>query len=131
MSLPVFLTEYGYETNPPNPYRGVSLRLQSQYLNQAEYMAFQDLRVRALSQFLLVDSAPNVLYRPGSVRYWSTFQTGLEFLNGTSKPAFNAYRLPIWIGHTSVKQGAKVWCGGCCVLLRTEPISVRRFSGDR
>src|SRR5205807_7344495 len=75
--LPIWLTEYGYETNPPNPFRGVSLRKQSLYLNEAQYLAWSDPRVRTLSQFLLYDSGPNRKFRPGTVRYWSTFQTGL------------------------------------------------------
>jgi hypothetical protein len=95
--LPIYLTEYGYETNPPNPFRGVSLRNQSLYLDEAEYMAWRDPRVRALAQFELQDSAPDALYPRGSFGYWSTFQTGLEFLGGRPKPSLNAYRLPIFL----------------------------------
>jgi hypothetical protein len=95
--LPIYLTEYGYETNPPNPFRGVSPATQARYLDEAEYLAWLDPRVRALSQFLLRDSAPNGAFRRGSARYWSTFQTGLEYLDGRPKPALGSYRLPIEI----------------------------------
>ena len=122
-SLPVYLTEYGYETNPPNPYRGVSPRLQSQYLNEAEYMAWQDPRVQALAQFLLVDSAPDTRYRPGSFRYWSTFQTGLVLLDGKPKLSFNSYRLPIFLPHTSARAGRQVFVWG---MLRVAPNNTRQ-----
>ena len=95
--LPMYLTEYGYETDPPNPFRGVSLRRQSLYLNQAQYLASLDPRVRSTSQFLLIDAGPDTRYRPGSIRYWGTFQTGLEFADGRHKPSFNSYRLPIFV----------------------------------
>ncbi len=62
--LPLYLTEYGYETNPPDPFRGVAPKRQSLYLNEAQYLAAQDPRVRSLAQFLLYDSAPNPAFAP-------------------------------------------------------------------
>ncbi len=106
--LPLYLTEYGYETNPPNPFRGVSLTRQADYLAQAQYMAWKDSRVRAMAQFLLVDTAPNPAFPRGSIGYWSTFQTGLEFLGGARKPSFASYRLPIWIADRSFHSGGSV-----------------------
>jgi hypothetical protein len=97
--LPLYLTEYGYETNPPNPYRGVSPALQAQYLAQGQYMAWKDPRVRAFTQFLLYDALPDPRYPRGSLRYWSTFQTGLLYANGRPKPSFRAYRLPLFLPH--------------------------------
>ena len=44
-------------TNPPSPV-GVTLAQQSAYLNQAEFIAYGNPRVKDLSQFLLVDSPP-------------------------------------------------------------------------
>ena len=97
--IPIYLTEYGYETNPPNTtLKGQTLAHQSTWLNEATYMAARDPRVEGLSQFLLVDSPPNTLAPPGSAAYWSTFQTGLEFLSGQKpKPSFYSYRLPIFL----------------------------------
>jgi hypothetical protein len=110
--LPLYLTEYGYETNPPNPFRGVSPATQASYLDEAAYMAWRDPRVRTLSQFLLVDSAPNAAYPRGSVRYWSTFQTGLVYLHGAPKPSFYTYRLPIFIPDGSFAPGETVGVWG-------------------
>jgi hypothetical protein len=118
--LPLYLTEYGYESNPPNPFRGVSLRRQSLYLNEAQYLAWKDPRVRSLAQFLLYDSAPNPAYPPGSPGYWSTFQTGLLFQHGARKPALNAYRLPIFVPRPSVPPGGTVLVWG---MLRPAPNS--------
>jgi hypothetical protein len=105
---PIYLTEYGYETKPPNPFRGVSPATQAAYLDEAEYMAWKDPRVRALSQFLLVDSAPDKAFPPGSGGYWSTFQTGLEYENGAPKPSFDAYLLPVYIPVPTFGSGGSV-----------------------
>jgi hypothetical protein len=109
--LPIYLTEYGYETNPPNPIRGVSPQHQAAWLDQAQYMAWKDPRVRGLSQFLLVDSAPDTKFPINSSGYWSTFQTGLEYTNGAIKPSFLAYLLPIYLPVTSFQHGQSllVW----------------------
>jgi hypothetical protein len=106
--IPIYLTEYGYETNPPNPFRGVSLARQAAYIDEAQYLAAQDPRVSSMSQFLLRDAPPNPAFPPGSIGYWSTFQTGLEFVDGTRKPSFAAYRIPIWIPSQS-GTSATVW----------------------
>lgn len=104
-SLPLYLTEYGYATDPPNPYSGVSLSRQAAYIDQSAYLAWKDPRVRALSQFLLYDSPPDKAYRRGTPRYWSTFQTGLLFAGGTPKPSLSAYRLPIFIADPVLRHG--------------------------
>jgi hypothetical protein len=110
--IPIYLTEYGYETNPPNPFKGVSLQRQATYINEAQYLAWKDPRVRAMAQFLLIDSLPDSKFPPGSIRYWSTFQTGLEFANGTRKPSFAAYRLPIWVPTPTSTSGKPVLVWG-------------------
>lgn len=117
--LPLYLTEYGYETNPPDPTpRGMTLGEQAAYLNQATYMAARDPRVEGLSQFLLVDSPPDLAYPPGNPKRWATFQTGLEFVSGQPKPSLAAYRLPIFIARAHVAAGGDV---GLWAMLRTAP----------
>ncbi len=117
-TLDLYLTEYGYETNPPNPFRGVSPRAQSLYLDEADYMAWRDPRVRALSQFLLYDSPPDTRFPRGSQRYWSTFQTGLRYQNGVAKPSLASYRLPLFLPDpvTSTGRPTLVWA-----MLRSAP----------
>jgi hypothetical protein len=107
--IPLYLTEYGYKSNPPNPFAGFSLQQQAAFINQGEYMAFSDPRVRALDQFLLVDSRPKAGTAAGSHSYWSTFQTGLVSSSGKPKPAYWAYRIPIWLPVARWGRRVTVW----------------------
>jgi hypothetical protein len=116
--LPLYLTEFGYQTNPPDPL-GVSLRRQSAYLNEAEFISYNNPAVRTLDQFLLVDDKPIPGFPRNSIAAWgATFQSGLMQLNGHKKPAFNAYRLPVYVPHRSVRRGHPVRVWG---LVRTAP----------
>ncbi len=94
--FPIYLTEFGYQTVPDE--LGVSLSQQARYLNQSDYIAAHDPRVRANTQFLLRDSGPPIA---------KTFQTGLETFGGFPKPAYRAYRLPIWV--TGRGPSKRVW----------------------
>jgi hypothetical protein len=124
--LPLYLTEYGYETSPPRTIPPMTtLRQQSLYLNEAEYLAWRDPRVRALGQFELQDSAPDPLYPRDSAGYWSTFQTGLEFLGGAPKPALNAYRLPVFVSDPRARAGGEVTVWG---MLRAAPNHTRQLA---
>jgi hypothetical protein len=86
-SLPLYLTEYGYQTNPPDRV-GVTWAQQAAYLAHAEYIAFRNPGVRALAQFLLFDGGDPVS---------RTFQTGLRTASGKAKPALRGYRFPIHV----------------------------------
>ena len=55
-----------------NPFVRTSLGQQEVWLNEGEYMAWKDPRVRALAQFLLVDDKPRQTAKPGTRAYWST-----------------------------------------------------------
>jgi hypothetical protein len=83
--LPVFNTEYGFQTNPPDKTAGVSQSAQAQYLNQADYMSWRDSRLRSFAQYELFDE-----------RDTGAFQTGLRFDDGRAKSGLDAYRLPVW-----------------------------------
>jgi hypothetical protein len=65
--------------------------------------------VRALNQFELVDSPPKPGEPKGSVLYWSSFQTGLEFRNGGVKPAYQAFQIPIWLPSARHGGSVAVW----------------------
>ena len=110
--LPIYITEYGYETNPPNPRQNVTPAEQATYLNEAEYMAWRNRRVRSVSQFLLYDSPPNTAYPSSNPKYWDTFQTGLLYVNGRAKPALAAYRMPIWIPSPRLQPHARTFIWG-------------------
>jgi hypothetical protein len=127
-TIPIYFTEYGYETNPPDPHQVVSPAQQAAYLNESDYMAWRNPRVKSVAQFLLYDSAPNPDYSPSQYDYWDTFQTGLLFTNGTAKPAYAAYRMPIWLPSTHVKPGTRVLVWGQvrpADALTTQPVTIQ------
>lgn len=96
-NLPLFMTEFGFETNPPDQYSGVPLASQAQFNMIGEYQAWSNPRISAQSQFLLQDVAPRKNHKRGSKAYWFTYQSGLYFNSRTNpgaKPAAYAYQLP-------------------------------------
>jgi hypothetical protein len=80
----IWLTEYGYQTNPPDRLLGVSRALQARYLAEGALQAYRTARVDMLIQFLFRDE-PNL----------ERFQSGLVQLNGVKKPSFAAFQLPL------------------------------------
>lgn len=100
--LPVYLTEFGYQTNPPDPTWRVDLEEQARWLPEAEQRARADPAVRGTSQFLVRDLPE----RPGADlrTRWRDYQSGLRFEDGRPKPAHAAHRL----GLTAVREGAGV-----------------------
>lgn len=94
--LGYFFTEYGFQTNPPDRTLGVSLSTQARWLNQSDWMAYRNGRVKSVAQYELFDD--NAL---------AGFQTGLRFKNGVAKPGLDAYRLPIWV--TRSGSAVRVW----------------------
>ena len=79
----VWLTEYGYQTNPPDMFLGVTPRRQATMLSLAAMRAWRLARVTMLIQYL---------YRDEPVL--SRFQTGLVYANNVAKPSLNGFRLP-------------------------------------
>ena len=92
--MPIALTEFGYETQPPDPYNGVSLAEQADYSNIADAISWLNPRVISQTQFLLRDVKPISSVPKTSRRHWFTYQSGLYFNNGRPKPAALAYRFP-------------------------------------
>jgi hypothetical protein len=121
--LPLYLTEFGYQTFPPDPL-GVTLSQQAAYLNESEFIAYANPAVRTLDQFLLVDDKPISGVPRNSIAAWgATFQSGLMQLSGHKKPAFNAYRLPVYLPHRSIRRGHTLRVWG---LVRTAPNGARQ-----
>ena len=78
---PIWLTEYGYQTNPPDAVFGVSWPRQARYLREAVAVAQRHRRVEFLIWFLLQDEE--------DVGRW---QSGFISADGIRKPAFDAFR---------------------------------------
>ena len=77
---PLWLDEYGYQTNPPDHDLGVSPVKQARYLTESVDLARENPRVTMLLWFLVRDED-----RLGG------WQSGLETWNGVHKPAFGAF----------------------------------------
>lgn len=91
--LPVYVTEYGYETNPPDPTQRTSLAQQARYLPEADRIAGETPGVASFAQFLLRDLGP----RGGTSERerWSDYQSGLQLVDGRPKPAEEAFALSL------------------------------------
>ncbi len=77
----LWITEYGYQTRPPDPIYGVSYALQARYLTQAFGIARKNPRIDVMLWFLLRDEP--------ALGGW---QSGLYTADWRKKPAFNAFR---------------------------------------
>jgi hypothetical protein len=88
--LPVHYTEHGWQTRPDLIF-GVTDAQQAEYVNQSDWIAFKNARVHTVAQYKIVDDS----------NIGAGFQMGLRlFANGARKPAYDAYRLPIWVSGT-------------------------------
>ena len=76
----IWITEYGYQTNPPDRLFGVSYAKQAAYLKQAFAIARKNKRIDMMLWFLLKDEP--------TLGGW---QSGLMTFGGKRKPAYNAF----------------------------------------
>ena len=78
----IWLTEYGYQTSPPDRQFGVSWATQARYLTQAYAIARRNPRIDMMLWFLLRDDS----------RVADGWQSGLFTSSGVRKPAYDAFR---------------------------------------
>lgn len=84
--LGLWFDEYDYQTNPPDPYAGVSLNNQNAWLQQGASIAWASSRVRNFTQYVWEDE-PYIKGGGGN-------QGGLRFFNGKAKPSLDGFRAP-------------------------------------
>ena len=77
----LWITEYGYQTRPPDRLFGVSWAKQAKYLSQAYSIARRNPKITMMLWFLLRDE--------GRLSGW---QSGLFTASGKKKPAYYAFR---------------------------------------
>ena len=103
--FPLFDTEFGYQTNPPEATisRAINPTRAAAYSNLAEYMSWRDGRVASWDQYLLADPPPGQ----------SNFDTGLQFYGGKPKALYDAFRMPVYLPVTTAPgvHALEVW--GC------------------
>jgi Glycosyl hydrolase catalytic core len=80
----IWITEYGYQTKPPDPIFGVTLAKQATYLTQAFGIAKRHPRIDMMLWFLLRDET--------RARIEEGWQSGLLTTGGTRKPSFAAFQ---------------------------------------
>jgi len=81
----IWITEYGWQTNPPDHFFGVSFARQAAYVRQSFAIARANPRIDMLIWFMLRDDTNLQI----------GWQSGLLTANGRKKPAFSAFaRLP-------------------------------------
>ena len=86
----IYVTEYGFQSRPPDRFSNVNPTEQGQYINESDRLLFADSRVKWVGQYELTD-----------VRSSKQFQTGLRYAGGSQKPAYAAYRMPIVVTRLS------------------------------
>jgi hypothetical protein len=102
--LGIYNTEFGYQTNPPDPFISTTLNRQAEILNTLEEYSYRYARLKTYSQYLVYDDPS----RNGSAALkWAGFQTGLRFHAGAPKPSYDAYRLPISV--KKQRRGVRIW----------------------
>ena len=103
-NIPQFMTEFGISSDPPSENFGVAPAIQARELNHSEFTMYNNRSIRSYVQFQLSDDT-NI----GQGNDPVNFQTGLRFGDNTEKPAFAAFRMPIYV----VRDGnqLRVWGG--------------------
>ena len=104
--LPIYNTEFGYQSRPPDPYQARVGRIPA-FLNEAEWISYRNRRVVSWSQYGLLDD-PLLTSQRGAERF-GLFQAGLRYLDGREKPVvYGAYRLPIFVRLRNARE-VDVW----------------------
>jgi hypothetical protein len=102
----LYFTEWGYQTLPPDPIQGVSLAKQSRYLQQGDYIAYRDPRVKLLTQYEWRDEPVG---RGTRATKYSGWQSGLRFASDKAKPSLKSFANPFFIDQRPRSRTARLW----------------------
>ncbi len=97
---PVYVTEYGYETRPPDPSAQHTPEQQARFLGWSTFLAHSNPNVRMFAQFLLRD------IDPAGRHEHNDFQTGLLYADGRPKPAAQAFKIPLFGTYATDRNGS-------------------------
>jgi len=88
----IYITEFGYQTNPPDRISTITPKRHAQYINESDRLFYGDSRVKTVGQYQLVD-----------VDDVTQYNSGLRFAGGSKrkKASYDAYRLPIVVTRKS------------------------------
>jgi hypothetical protein len=96
---PIWVTETGYNTRPPNP-GGVPVQEEALWLEQTLWLLWRQ-GVSLVTWDTIVDQAPDPSYS-------DTSQSGIYYLDGKPKPALTAFRFPLVAWRTG-RSTVSVW----------------------
>lgn len=103
----IYFTEHGYQTNPPDPYQGVSTTEQLNWVQQSTYLAWRQPRVKMMIQYLWRDDPVNP--RGEGAKAYAGWQSGLYSYDGRKKPLRDAFPNVFWVDLPKGKKTATVW----------------------
>ncbi len=112
--LPIWDTEYGYQTSPPHRIWSGDTRpwpspaTAAYYDNWAEYLHWKDPRLKSFAQYLLKDAVPAT-----RANDYGSFASGLLSYDGVPKGGYvSAFRMPLYLPHPvapSPYTGIEIW----------------------
>jgi hypothetical protein len=100
----IYVTEFGFQSTPPERTFGLSLSGQAQALNESERLFFADPRIASTAQFELIDVPTKDRERADA----DVYTTGLRFKDGNFKPSWQAWRMPLVVTRIS-KDEVEIW----------------------
>ncbi len=103
----IHLTEFGYQTNPPDPNVGVSTTRQARWVQQSTYLAWKDPRIKTITQYELQDEP--VKTNSAGTDPFASWQSGMLFTNGRPKPLLAAFPNPFWVDVRRGRSLARFW----------------------
>jgi hypothetical protein len=118
--MPIWITEFGYQTDPPDPFAS-PLTLVPRFMSESEWLAYHDRRVRSYAQYPLSDDSTS---GRGLGRFHG-FQSGIDSSSGHPKKfVYQAYRTPLFVrlvSRSSVEifGGVRSATGGTAVVQST------------
>ena len=118
------MTEFGYETSPPDRANGVSLSLQTRYLQQAAYIVWKSRRISSLAYYQWTDEPVRNLGK-GANRY-GNYQTGLTYKGGKAKPVLKTFAAPFVIDLPAKRASGLFWGQVRPAASRSVTIQVRK-----
>ena len=122
----MYYTEFGYQTNPPDPFAGVPPNVQDAFLQLPGYIAWRTPRVQGLNQFRLTDGAVG-----RGPRAFEEFQSGLIFRDGRLKPAYEHFRAPFIVTRTPRRGRRLRFWGHARTVSAPTPVRVERATRGR
>ena len=98
--MPIWLSEFGYQTDPPDPFASPLGRV-PQFMGESEWLAYHDPRVKSYAQYPLSDDS---VAGRGLARFHG-FQSGIDSSSGKPKKGvYQAYKTPLFVRLVSRRQ---------------------------